>query len=278
MNLTELSTEDRLIAQLTENTGRALMDSGGTPKYDEEGNYTGSTEGYGRAYERDKNRAFKDDPVGEYDAYKDEIVVALSTYHFLMERAQIHYNPEMDKPFQQFMNECDSYGMSAMEEYIDHLIDLGHDIGGIYGQGMPQIVNTYNGESILDRVLQFIYFEMDGDAYVLLQTHNGADVRGGYSTPVLYEIDALEPVYIFMVSDATLYAGDRYWWTDDGYHWYEEGGTAGTNLEDMPFNAEAEDENDSEEDIIWLSEEDPDVVYIWDNNAYVGGHKVEVGL
>lgn len=53
--------------------------------------------------------------------------------------------------------------------------------------------NSYNGESNLSQTLQGANVARDGDAleypsYILLQLHNGADVRGGYTDAKLFKV------------------------------------------------------------------------------------------
>ena len=55
--------------------------------------------------------------------------------------------------------------------------------------------NSYNWDSDLDQVIQGIPFGTDGavpieseNCFVILQTHNGADVRGGYSKPRVFRV------------------------------------------------------------------------------------------
>ena len=51
--------------------------------------------------------------------------------------------------------------------------------------------NTYNGDSDLSQVLQGVWLEdQDGDTYLLLQIHGGADVRGGYTDAKLFKTDS----------------------------------------------------------------------------------------
>ena len=53
------------------------------------------------------------------------------------------------------------------------------------------LINTYNGECVLSQTLQFLPFKYDYDDYLILQIHNGADVRGGYTKPKIFKIDDL---------------------------------------------------------------------------------------
>ena len=49
--------------------------------------------------------------------------------------------------------------------------------------------NTYNFECNIERVLQYCFFEYRDEPYISLQLHNGCDVRGGYTIPVVFHYD-----------------------------------------------------------------------------------------
>ena len=74
-----------------------------------------------------------------------------------------------------------------MREPIRNFI-RGNGWAGIYGDGEPLTENTYNSESFLSQVLQYSYgtCEEFGDVF-LVQVHGGADVRGGYTSPRAFE-------------------------------------------------------------------------------------------
>lgn len=195
-------TKDILIAMLTENVGSALCDSGGTPQYDSCGNYIGSQNGYGRNFEINKGRDFENEPkctleIGSY------IELTHNTYHWLSEICE--YDQELDTLFHgRFLEEHDPDNDKNWFELIEEFIpwlenqtdeEAGNDeliynnITGIYGEGKPITVNTYNEESLLDQVIFYKYFEIeDLGNYIILCTHNGADVRGGYSTPRIFSV------------------------------------------------------------------------------------------
>lgn len=48
--------------------------------------------------------------------------------------------------------------------------------------------NTYNGDSDLSQTLQGSNIIINDDEYVLIQIHNGADVRGGYTDAKLFKV------------------------------------------------------------------------------------------
>ena len=143
------------------------------------------------------------------------------------------------------------------------------EFGGIYGEGEPVCVNTYNHESLLDQVLQFVLFSGEYGEFVVLQIHGGCDVRGGYTKPRVFtfgntsELDILDNARggIHCTGEGHLPSAlklkeaqekqvkipgidvedidfdghnDHHWYTDDAYHWYYQGSCgfgAGTQLE-----------------------------------------------
>ena len=72
-------------------------------------------------------------------------------------------------------------------------------------------------------------FRKDGKTFVLLSVHGGADVRGGYTTPQVFELTGDEGVadWILGMQDFQAADGDNGWNSDDaGYHWYGQMGDA----------------------------------------------------
>lgn len=206
------STADKIRDMLTENTGRALGDSGGA---------------YGRNWERNQGRDFAAEESATLDVswHREGAEfrphVTLSVYHWMNE--VLLYDAEADARWQAFAAErrADDHELAIMEAYGPWLAEQGHEVGGIYGEGEPLLINTYNGECLLSQTLQFLFLSIDDTSYVLLQVHGGCDVRGGYTDAVLFEAD--ESVLYY--ADATIYAegGDSYWTTTNGWNWYHEG-------------------------------------------------------
>jgi hypothetical protein len=150
-------------------------------------------------------------------------------------------------------NECD---LSNAEDFPLYLREKGHDVTGFYGEGDPITCNTYNEECLLDQTLQFVYFVCDNTPYVILQVHGGCDVRGGYTTPVVFEVTGCAETAIFDFKQGYIYpdsgelrakeaedakqltlipmadcGSNVHWSTDDGYHWYYQG-TCGRDYDD----------------------------------------------
>jgi hypothetical protein len=278
---TNQKTKEVLASMLTENTGSSILDSGGTPKYDENGKYVGSQHGYGRNCERQRGKTvadFEKEPEAVLDCRHGEISVTLNVYHWLASR--LEYNEAADREFQEFAdrpeNEREGW-LQIIEMYLENLKDEAengrpccHECedtetevlcdgdcpchnrpapAGIYGEGDPLCVNTYNGEDLLSQTIQYYYWT-EGDSgsrevHVLLQIHGGADVRGGYTRPRFFDVTGDDGTEIFDNARATIccdndkctdkYGQTHHWVADDGCNWAPDGcyGRDYTNLEDV---------------------------------------------
>ena len=217
MTTATMTTEDKLIEMLTENTGKHFLDSGGA---------------YGRNWERNQGVDFESQPTGSLEFYnrngESDIIATLSVFHFLKER--LEYNPELDQQYREFVEETDGayYDIQSVSKFLDSL----EDITGIYGEGSPVTVNTYNGEDLLSQTIQYVYWTDDNGPHVLLQIHGGCDVRGGYTVPVAFDVS--DDTSIFDNARATIYCEDcnTVWDTDDGSHWYPDG-CCGRNYKEL---------------------------------------------
>ncbi len=157
----------------------------------------------------------------------DYVSLALSVFHFL--RAFCEYDAAMQEAFEEFAEQpqqADDCWLATMEAWGEHLAET-RGATGLYGDGKPTTENTYNSENLLDQVLQFMYFEIEGDAYIVLQVHGGCDVRGGYSAPKVYRLDAYDNAAFFCaMHDVRLACENGHsWYSDDsGSHWYASNG------------------------------------------------------
>lgn len=221
----------RIAEMMVENTGAALLDSGGAygrawqrtrAKYGLDSPPNSSYSGFPvRSPEEPTEsemervaRQMYEGPTGWIDSYGCAYV---SAFHWLENR--LDYDPEADAKYQRFTSMVNlgkgrydaKWGLEVMYRFAE-LIEEHGGSGGPYGGGPIDVVNTYNSENALDRTLQFMPLFGDGkflddDCWVLLQVHGGADVRGGYTDPVLFRV---------MESDS-LYDYDRItFWTQEG--------------------------------------------------------------
>ncbi len=268
------ATETKLIELLTTSTGSAMMDSGGTPQYNKEGEYTGSIHGYGRAHERNQGRTFVDEPAtslhfsswyvdktgkeGPTTERGGDIEFSVSVFHFL--ERYLEYDEQLDDFYNWYIDEVkeeqdDPYPQDV-EDFIQWMRDAGFEIGGLHGDNEEAWSgNTYNGDCNLTQTLQYWLLSVNEvpEEYeerlpcpsfymLLLQIHQGADVRGGYTAPVVftanrhYEMDSF-----FSFNDGTIYCNGcgAHWQTDDGHYWCEDGSPGGDKILDWPAHKEA---------------------------------------
>jgi hypothetical protein len=166
-------------SMLTENTGKHMLDSGGTD---------------GRAWQRNQKKTILDFYNEDAESYffdntyrYPEIERSVSVFHYLS-------NLELDEICDRFNKankdakdwDGDLYGVSAKAEKV--LFEL----SGKHKIDEPRIWNTYNGDSDLSQTLQGANLRLFNDGqfedYILVQIHNGADVRGGYTDAKLFKV------------------------------------------------------------------------------------------
>jgi len=193
-------TAETLKAMLVENTGTHMLDSGGA---------------YGRSWQQNKGRDFAAEPAATITVEEGYIDIRRSTFHFLNEC--LEFDETLNARFLAFNKKRDPGDqipwLTQMEEFADSI-----EASGIYGEGAPVTVNTYNHDSLLDQVIQYVYFEIDEQGYVLLQVHGGCDVRGGYTAPKAFRCNIEDSQSIFSDGDATITCkgGDHRWYVQEG--------------------------------------------------------------
>ena len=172
------STQNVLQRMFMEDTGIHFLDSGGVD---------------GRGWQRNADGEFANKP----EAYIEHGEVRLSTYHYLLKR--LEYN--------QFQTEQFNYMFpngAGMNDMLDYVINRNLD-------SRWQVYNTYNFDTLLDQDIQFLEFTIDDGwgevhTYVILQIHNGADARGGYTNPVIFK--ACSEYWIHQCNDVSLWCDD----------------------------------------------------------------------
>lgn len=208
-----------LVDMLTENTGTHMLDSGSA---------------YGRHWEEnqefgDKVEQWKNRDKFNVEVYPDheEVHVTVDIFHFLRNHLERDdKSEEIEQKFYEFANrpEREREGWYAC-------------IKQMFGN---RGVNTYNRETNLSQVLQYAMFSEEearmvqderelpdsvadiyDNEYLMLQIHNGCDVRGGYTKPRVFRLDAVDYFLLHMTDlNASCECSNGY--SDDcGYHWYE---------------------------------------------------------
>jgi len=214
---------ERVIANmLQESTRTNILDSGGA---------------YGRHWQ--KNRAIDDfrklnacqTEIHAPHYYKDfkgkrrkmdgEILIYYNVFAYLTNFLEIDDDAKMlNEAFDEFAERDENKRagwFALMQQFAEDEIEK-------YGFTNGGTVNTYNYENLLSQVLQFVWLHKNGDeydTYIMLQIHNGADVRGGYTKPKIFRVLDRD-YFIIAQNDVNVRCECRYCnaYSDDGaYNW-----------------------------------------------------------
>jgi hypothetical protein len=156
--------------------------------------YLGDSGGaYGYKYEKNQKEGYLTglNPVEEYtNGNERTIEITIPIYDFLtynLSKSEdtSNFEKELFKAFKE--NGFEPYEIYEVEEYLK-------STEGIEETGFLPIkyYNTYNGEEFLSQTLLFCVFSANENDYVLLEVHNGCDVRSGYTSPQLFKIEDTE--------------------------------------------------------------------------------------
>jgi len=212
-------TEAKIAEMLQESTGTNFLDSGGA---------------YGRHWQT--NRTIKDfrnrlNPTVEIHAPKTytyegkrqnaiaEIIIEYDVFHYLTSMLELTETAKkLQKRFEKFAEQTENKNeawLCIMEDFLEKLHTE-------YDEEYYGTTNTYNYENILSQVLQYGMIEIHGDKYILLQIHNGCDVRGGYTKPQFFLVPDND-AFIMAQNDLNVSCKCGYCNAssdDGGYHWY----------------------------------------------------------
>ena len=204
-------TKKVLKDMMNENTGRHLLDSG---------------DAYGRNFERNRQKNLEKQPAMTMNFHKygdDDTKIqmwpTIDTYHYLS--AHLEYNEtahKLNKQFQKFVDAGDDTTRSWLQEMREWTDTQSGNEDSI-------TINTYSEEfNHLSQVLQFIPFTLDYLAdepseteitkdiygnYIILQLHNGADIRGGYTKPVIFKVNHDATALMSIGDNISLYDTDN---------------------------------------------------------------------
>lgn len=179
------ATAQALTAMFKENTGAHFLDSG---------------RAYGRHWqENQKVDDFTARPSAAMQCHLDRkhclwIDFTVDAFHFLNSR--VDYCKDAQALDAEWREYCRRHRSSGYPELMLDFIEVQGGRCPLGGES-PTIVNTYNGDSALSQVLQFVTWHdpQAYESYVLLQVHNGCDVRGGYTRPKVFRV--FEPESLF---------------------------------------------------------------------------------
>ena len=193
INYTE--TQKLVYKMLTENTGTHMCDSGFAN---------------GRHWQSNQQKSIEDFnseniETYEFDWDNGDIVRTVNVFHYLSECTELddicdEFNRIQDEN-DDWDYEGDVYGVSSEAGGYLSVLEMMYDDFKI-----NHTWNTYNGDSDLSQVLQGCNIEVNGEYYVIVQTHNGADARGGYSHAKMFKCadhsDGMIHEYVYDFSDS----------------------------------------------------------------------------
>ena len=166
------NTEIVLHYMLDSQAGRSFLDSGMAYGYNNDRNKAASA-----YYHNDKRNM----PSAYIGACYGDIEASSSLFHAL-NNSGMTYDPKMTRKFYEFASVYDEGWLTCLKHWYNQ-------IGAIVELGE----NTHDDEHVsIDQIIQFDCIDIDGDKYVVIQSHNGCDIRGGYSAPYIFKINHYE--------------------------------------------------------------------------------------
>jgi len=171
----------KIQAMLREPTGMHFLDSGRM---------------YGRHWQKNQNRRFEDEKRymvfvhADEDGRSEEIFVLYNLYHYLIDFLSLNKETdELNRMFKRFSSSRrmrEENQLIRTEAFLEEKLDA-----------TCTITNTYNHPNLLSQVIQYGLFtkakEPEGQSnFIILQLHNGCDVRGGYTEPCIFSLDDMD--------------------------------------------------------------------------------------
>lgn len=163
-----------IYSMLTENTGVHFLDSGFAN---------------GRMWQRNSAKTIKDfynepEELYTFDNTYNGIQRTVSVFHYLsgldLDNVCEHFNKRQGKDWEGNNGALEgTYGVSD---------DASQFLQNRYEVVVDRTWNTYNRDSDLSQILQGSNLTIDGEAYILIQVHGGADARGGYTDAKLFKL------------------------------------------------------------------------------------------
>lgn len=147
---------------LQEETGTHFLDSGGDSN---------------RHWQKNANRDFDKEPRVLWDEYG----YSVNIYHYLCEILDTDHNTQK---INSFISRNDLHWVQEVHDEIINREFMYHRIGS-----WGELCNTFNAEENISQTLLFRTFLIDDEMYVLLQVHQGADVRGGYTQTRCFKLN-----------------------------------------------------------------------------------------
>ena len=169
--------------------------------------YLGDSGGaYGYQYERNQNEGYLKglNPVEEWtddDTNERTLEITIPVYDYLtynLIKDSITCGIE-EQLFDELKEaEIDPYSIYEVEDFLNNG-KTSFYVEPCFHQNEISYVNTYNYEEYLSQTLLYCTFSTGNEDYLLLELHNGCDVRSGYTKPQLFKIKDIE---YFLISQS----------------------------------------------------------------------------
>ena len=185
--------EETIYQMMTTSTGTNLLDSGGAS---------------GRHWQKNQKLTlddFKNQPPATLEFWNDYPEYTVNVFHKLTDGCI-----ELDDLCEEFnAMECDVWNGEYYGTNTDQCEWL--ELCGFTANG--EAFNTYNWASNLSQTLQGYELKRTDiygieENYILLQIHQGADVRGGYTDAKLFKVGEHSEPYAVYIDDATFAVED----------------------------------------------------------------------
>lgn len=155
-----------IYSMLTENTGKHLLDSGFSE---------------GRYWQKNQKKTIQDfenedEERYSFDGKYNEIYRTVSVFHYLTNNLELN---DICEDFNKIQNDSNNWGASADVYGVSS--EAWNFLNDSFEVEIEYTFNTYNGESDLSQILQGSRILVNGESYFLIQIHNGADARSGYT-------------------------------------------------------------------------------------------------
>lgn len=214
------NTEAIIYGMLTENTGTHFLDSGGDT---------------GRAWQRNQLKTLEDfraEPEAYFEGGEWPEVGKSAFWHLVN---NLKHDAGLNAAYHEFAKDYPEESWLEINELWLDKLGVPEDGGDFYSE-FRFTFNTYNWSDnwLADQTLQGTGFGMGGNGYLILQVHGGADVRGGYTRPQVFELLQGMDGFIMSGEDANFGCNDQE--CDNqlrltGYSWYELMDNTGTKIE-----------------------------------------------
>jgi hypothetical protein len=152
---------------------------------------------------------FEKNKTAYIDFSSGYIDITIDIYHYL--KKYLEYDREKTTEFLEFAEEpelANESWLDIMRAYIEK-----------YTGNTAEIYNSYNWENFLSQVIQFANFTDRNVEYIILQIHNGADVRGGYTEPKIFKVVEFDD-FILSMDNVYISCWEHHWRVTPEYSEY----------------------------------------------------------